>query len=424
MARSTKEGQYYLMPLLLICMPLMILAVLPTMELSLGTSLIPITGVMLLLRRLMEGEFQQALLYLLPVIGVTLGCCLLAVRWAIDQFNNESVLFRENERLDLVGGLVHLIRHRPDTPTVAMAIACGLVILLLRFFVGMGLPVPDSWTGIAVLALVSLVGLIAVPAVTMALMLTRRPARTLLLRPAPPRSVLAAVALAACLHPLNMTLAQWVHHLYPIQEGSLGHLKRLLGEAPNLPLVLLIVALTPAVCEELAFRGFILSGLRHTGHKWRAILLSSLLFGIAHGMLQQSLMATASGVILGYLAVQTGSLLPCVAFHFVHNSLSLMVARFAALSGEDRPALQWLLQSVGDFQIYWWPVLLVSIGLAWLLLRWFRRLTYEPTPEEQFQQSLDRDRATTAAVPADADEPAAPRDTTAPQRIATGSGLD
>ena len=40
-ARSTKEGQYYLMPLLLVTMPLVILPMSPGVELNLGNSLIP-----------------------------------------------------------------------------------------------------------------------------------------------------------------------------------------------------------------------------------------------------------------------------------------------------------------------------------------------------------------------------------------------
>ena len=40
-ARSTKEGQYYLMPLLLVTMPLAVLPMTPGVELNLGNSLIP-----------------------------------------------------------------------------------------------------------------------------------------------------------------------------------------------------------------------------------------------------------------------------------------------------------------------------------------------------------------------------------------------
>jgi sodium transport system permease protein len=125
-ARSSKEGQYYLMPLLMFSLPLMMLPMLPATELDLGFALIPITGLILLLRTLIEGQYVEALRYSLPVIGVTAVCCLLAIRWAIDQFNNESVLFRESERLDLGLWLRHLVRDRLDTPTAGEALLCGV----------------------------------------------------------------------------------------------------------------------------------------------------------------------------------------------------------------------------------------------------------------------------------------------------------
>ena len=101
LARSTREGQYYLVPLLLVTMPLAVLPMAPGVELNLGNSLIPITGVVLLLRSTIEGAYWQALQYLPVVLGVTLTACFLAVRWAVDQFNSETVLFRESERLDI-----------------------------------------------------------------------------------------------------------------------------------------------------------------------------------------------------------------------------------------------------------------------------------------------------------------------------------
>ena len=61
-ARSNKEGQYYLMPLLLVSMPLMILPMAPGVELSFGNSLIPLTGLVLLLKSLLEGDYVHALL--------------------------------------------------------------------------------------------------------------------------------------------------------------------------------------------------------------------------------------------------------------------------------------------------------------------------------------------------------------------------
>src|SRR5262249_38148412 len=62
-ARSTKEGQYYLMPLILVTLPLVILPMGPGMELNLGNSLIPLTGLVLLLKTLLEGNYLAALPY-------------------------------------------------------------------------------------------------------------------------------------------------------------------------------------------------------------------------------------------------------------------------------------------------------------------------------------------------------------------------
>ena len=58
----------------------------------------------------------------------------------------------------------------------------------------------------------------------------------------------------------------------------------------------------PAVCEELAFRGFILSGLEHRHRTRSAILLSALMFGFLHVLLslfQQLFNATLLGIVLG-----------------------------------------------------------------------------------------------------------------------------
>ncbi|MCA9161625.1 MAG: ABC transporter permease, partial [Planctomycetales bacterium] len=117
-ARSTKEGQYYLMPLLLVSLPLLMIALLPATELELGTAVIPLTGLMLLLRELIEGDYAAALTFAGPVLLVTFAAVYFATRWAVAQFNNESVIFRESEQVDLGLWLRHLVRDRHDLPSV------------------------------------------------------------------------------------------------------------------------------------------------------------------------------------------------------------------------------------------------------------------------------------------------------------------
>lgn len=96
-ARSTKEGQYYLLPLFLGALPLVFLSMLPGSELTLGMSLVPITGVCLLLHKLMGPTPAQALPYILPAMASLVACVGLAAWWAVRQFHREDVLFRESD---------------------------------------------------------------------------------------------------------------------------------------------------------------------------------------------------------------------------------------------------------------------------------------------------------------------------------------
>jgi sodium transport system permease protein len=397
-ARSTKEGQYYLMPLLLISLPLMILSILPSVELNLGNSLIPITGMMLLLRALVDGQYLTAMTFAPPVLMVTLGACLLAIRWAVGQFNNESVLFRESERWGLQPWLRHVVRDRGPTPTFAHAIACGVILLTIRFFATFAAEMPETWNDFVRLQAITLIGLVAAPALVMTILLTRSPRATLLLRMPRAAAILLAMLLAVALHPVAMVVAQGVERLYPIGENmqqQVGLYQQIIAQAPSIWAILALMALMPAICEELAFRGFILSGLRHVGRKWTAIVISSVLFGLAHGILQQSIAATLVGIVIGYLAVQTGSLLPCVGFHLVYNSMSLVMSLRVPAAMTDQPWLRWIYERSGESVSYHWPVILVATVLATLLLWWFRRQPYSRTEEEQLQEALDRQKPAT-----------------------------
>ena len=112
----------------------------------------------------------------------------------------------------------------------------------------------------------------------MAIMLTRQPLKTLLLCPPSfAATVPAAVLLAAALHPAMLWLSEGIQQLYPISPALAEKLKPFDAAgawSSRCGRCCCLVALTPAICEELAFRGFILSGLRRMGHKWGAIVLT------------------------------------------------------------------------------------------------------------------------------------------------------
>ena len=199
------------MPLLLVAMPLVILPMSPGVELNLGNSLIPVTGVVLLLRSVLEGDYWLAAQYSPVVAVVTLLACLMAIRWAVDQFNSESVLFREGERFDVGLWLRRLFSDRQPTPSAAMAVCCGVLILVIHFFMGLSSRMPTGLGDFVRSVFTTQLAVIAPPALLMTLFLTSNPRRTLLLKRPPWLTVPAAALLAIVLHPTANRLQSLVH---------------------------------------------------------------------------------------------------------------------------------------------------------------------------------------------------------------------
>ena len=375
-ARSSKEGQYYLVPLIMISMPLMMLPMLPAAKLEMGSSLIPITGLMLLLRGLIEGNYQQALQFGGPVVAVTLVCCWFAIRWVVNQFNSETVLFRASERFGVGVWMKQVMRERSELPSIGHAVLCAVLILVIKFFVGFALQVPTSWFQFAKQTSIVLVATVALPAIMMALVLTTKASKSLRLRMCRLPVAAAAILMAILLHPLLMWGSQLVLRIYP-PTGDLTGMQQVMAnvmsDAPSLIAVLCIFALAPAITEELAFRGFILSGLETMRKKWAAILLSALFFGAAHAVIQQSIITFAVGAVLGIIAVQTRSIIPCILYHATHNGLSVIATQVSAETGLLALIAK---PSPAGFQYAIIPgIVMASVGL--MLLIWFLRLKPE-----------------------------------------------
>jgi sodium transport system permease protein len=273
--------------------------------------------------------------------------------------------------------LRHIIRDRGATPSVAEAMLCGLLILLMTFFASLRMVPPKVYGDFVRMVTVTQVGLIAAPVAIMTVCLARSPRHTLLL--AMPRvwTLPGALLLAVALHPLVVLLAQGIEATYPISEDTLRTLDKLSStmQAAELWQILLVVAVLPAICEELAFRGFILSGLRHLGSPGAAVAISSVLFGLTHGMLQQSLSAIAVGFVMGYLALQTRSLLPCAIFHFTHNSMSVIASRQVPQLLDQPSWLAWLMHPTGSQVVpfgYNWPIIALGAVASLAILLAFR----------------------------------------------------
>jgi sodium transport system permease protein len=337
LARSSKEGQYYLMPLMMMALPLVMLPMLPGNELSPGTSLIPVTGMFLLSRALIEGQYWTAMVHLPMVAGVTFACLWLATRWVGRQFEDESVLFRGNERWSVSIWMRHLWRDRQPSASAGQAYGCAAIILIGLFFARLVIAeMPTDFLGIAKMIMLPQVGLILAPALLMACVLTKSLKFSLGIRRPPVLSIPVALLLAVTLHPSYVALGKMIQSFYPLSDQAKEALMPFEGIVNSAPFwqVVLVLALIPAICEEIAFRGFIFSGLLQNKGRLRPVLLTAVLFGFSHGVLQQSLAATVLGLLLGWITLRTGSIIPGLLVHVTNNTLSVSLGRVASM---DQP---------------------------------------------------------------------------------------
>lgn len=88
-------------------------------------------------------------------------------------------------------------------------------------------------------------------------------------------------------------------------------------------LLYLSISLIPAFCEEFLFRGLVLSHLMPYG-KTVAVVGSAVLFGLMHGTGEQIFYATVAGIVLGVVALESGSIWGGVIIHMFNNLLSVV----------------------------------------------------------------------------------------------------
>src|SRR5437762_4090366 len=94
--------------------------------------------------------------------------------------------------------------------------------------------------------------------------------------------------------------------------------ERILPQSTVEVLPYLALAITAGLCEEFLYRGFAMAILLHVGlPAWAVVLLSSILFGLAHSYQGRGgiVMTVLIGLILGPSRLAYGSLMPAIFWH-------------------------------------------------------------------------------------------------------------
>lgn len=160
----------------------------------------------------------------------------------------------------------------------------------------------------------------------------------LALRPVRPAVIALAVLSGGALWAASLGLLELQYAVWAPPPGYLDEFRRLhamLRPHGFLDAVLSVIAIAvaPAVCEELLFRGFVLQALRSAMGAAAAVVVSAALFAAIHldpsgggATLYRVPFAFLVGVGLAVLRLRTGSLVPAMIAHAVVNATTFAAA--------------------------------------------------------------------------------------------------
>ncbi|MGN0813465.1 MAG: lysostaphin resistance A-like protein [Candidatus Coproplasma sp.] len=132
----------------------------------------------------------------------------------------------------------------------------------------------------------------------------------------------------------------------------------------NLLPAILVIAVLPAVFEELLFRGIILNNLEGEAGSVRTVFLVGFIFSLYHGSVEQTIYQFICGCLFALLAVRSRSVTPVVLIHFINNALILILYSVGALDANG----DLIISQGGGIAITVTSALCLAGAIVWLIL--------------------------------------------------------
>ncbi len=355
-ARSFKEGQAYLIPVVMVALAPSLMSLKPDLQLTGVWTVTPLVNIVLLARDVIDGsaDWRNAIITVLSTAMYSLLALTLAARF----FGTASVLYGQGQ------GIGNLFK-RPHRQQKYASLSLGMLCLACLF------PATFIWNGVlARTAVVETSGSEIADAAAqqslLAMQLWLAAAGLVIVFLLIPWAITAfhrvrfrsgfgisktsAVALIAGVMmgigfgPLLLQVISWSSQALDfvglsdeatsdllVQRGE-QYVERI-KQAP-IWMLLLSMAIVPAICEELFFRGLLFRSFRTHFSPWKTIFATAILFGSFHlisssGLtISRFLPTTIMGVILGWVCYRSGSVIPGILLHALHNAITVCFAYY------------------------------------------------------------------------------------------------
>lgn len=358
-AKSYKEANNYITPLMLVIMLTGYIGFIPNIELTQTMAMIPVANICLLIKNMLIFKIDYAAIAVVLLSNVAYA--VLAILFLSRIYDSETILFGDGK-----GGM-QLFERRSNlqkggVPTVSDVWFVVALTIVLILYAGSMLQLKFGLAGVFGTQLIILfIPLLVVIYTKRDLCLTYGFRKTGI------KNFLGGIFLIAGFIPINLVISIGLISLFPDSaENGVTVFDELMGG--NLLSVLFVIALAPAVCEEMMFRGVIFHAMKEKYRISTAIGIVAVLFGIYHMSLVKLIPTGLLGFVICYVAYRADSIYPAMLMHFLNNAFSVLISCCPEKMESVFPVLYQETLQVSDILLLL-VIGLIFAGIGWAILR-------------------------------------------------------
>ena len=322
LAKSFKDAQNYITPVMFLVLIPSYASIIPTMVLNRTTAIIPVVNISLLIKSVLSFEGNLGLISLVFISN--LAFVILAVFLLSKMFNSEEILFGNSRSFSFLEKRSNI--KKGTMPSVSDGIilyAFGLVMLI---YVGSLVQLKFGVSGIIMTQLM----IIGLP-LLFAYYIKSDFKKVFSFKLPSIRHMVASFCLWVGTYMGSMIITQIVLYIFPQNMEVVEGLNNVLLSEDNIFISLLIIAVMPAICEEVFFRGFILTSFRNNKKTIvGAVIGSGILFGLMHMDFIRIIPTSLLGISFAYVVCKSDSIITSMFMHFLNNGFALVVTYFAS----------------------------------------------------------------------------------------------
>lgn len=174
----------------------------------------------------------------------------------------------------------------------------------------------------------------------------------------------SVLILAVGLTIISSEIDNLLNFVFPM-PNSIKAMFNNLGVEQNIVVSIILMVFIPAITEEMFFRGIFISGFSKNYSFWKAILLSSLLFGLIHLNPWQFITGFIIGVPVAYVFLKSNSIIPCMIIHAFNNLLYVFTSRFQSINPIKG------FNNINNEKIVFQPIWFDILGVMFLLIGFY-----------------------------------------------------